>query len=286
VGTLGLPTVPLLQKLGLPTTIHSYRFTDTGISKRVLNAFQALALDERRSTFQATLWEKKPDNTITNLKQVWFPGVHCNVGGGYADTSIADLTLAWMIDHLSPMIEFNTKYLPTQVQANIALNYLPPPTAASSATTSKATAASKSLKPWRYGLGTVYDSDTFPYSLAGSSQRTPGTYHELNYTTGKPTKVMLRQTNEFVHASVRARIKFGGTDANGKQYDPEGLEDWELVQGTEAMGSPSGTGTGALWMYRGSDAGAKGRVLEEDTLGKTELMVLDLDPEMKQNLFG
>jgi hypothetical protein len=65
VGSLGLPVQPALQRLGFPTTLHKYRFFDTGISELVENAFQALALDETRSAFQATIWEKEDDNKVT-----------------------------------------------------------------------------------------------------------------------------------------------------------------------------------------------------------------------------
>jgi hypothetical protein len=65
VGTLGLPVQPFFQRLGFPTTLHKYRFFDSGINKRVKNAFHALSLDERRSAFQATVWEKEPDNNVT-----------------------------------------------------------------------------------------------------------------------------------------------------------------------------------------------------------------------------
>ena len=45
----------------------------------------------------------------TNLKQVWFPGNHGGVGGGWYDQQIADLSLAWMCDQLSYYagVEFN-----------------------------------------------------------------------------------------------------------------------------------------------------------------------------------
>ena len=66
VGTLGLPITPLLQKIGFPTTIHKYRFFDTTLSNRIKNAFHALALDERRSAFQATVWEKPPNNNTVS----------------------------------------------------------------------------------------------------------------------------------------------------------------------------------------------------------------------------
>jgi hypothetical protein len=32
--------------------------------------------------------------STTNLKQVWFPGNHGNVGGGWHDQQISDITLA------------------------------------------------------------------------------------------------------------------------------------------------------------------------------------------------
>jgi uncharacterized protein (DUF2235 family) len=65
VGSLGLPIQPALQRLGFPTTLHKYRFFDTGINKRVEHAFHAMALDETRSAFQATIWEKEDDNDVT-----------------------------------------------------------------------------------------------------------------------------------------------------------------------------------------------------------------------------
>ncbi|MDX8347319.1 DUF2235 domain-containing protein [Cognatiyoonia sp. IB215446] len=32
------------------------------------------------------------------MKQVWFPGVHGDVGGSYAETGLGDTTLDWMVD--------------------------------------------------------------------------------------------------------------------------------------------------------------------------------------------
>ncbi|KAK4237622.1 hypothetical protein C8A03DRAFT_15863 [Achaetomium macrosporum] len=86
VGTLGIPPAPVIG---------------------VENAFQALALDEPRYAFRPSLWERIPGST-TNLKQVWFPGNHGNVGGGWYDQQISDITLAWMCDQLSTLgVEFN-----------------------------------------------------------------------------------------------------------------------------------------------------------------------------------
>jgi uncharacterized protein (DUF2235 family) len=82
VGALGIPINPWLQRVFpfLPSFVREYSWFDTRIDKHIENAFQALALDEHRFPFSPTLWEKPADCT-TNLKQVWFPGAHSNVGG-------------------------------------------------------------------------------------------------------------------------------------------------------------------------------------------------------------
>ena len=47
----------------------------------------------------------------TVLRQVWFPGVHTNVGGGYPDQEIADITLVWMIEQCLPFLTFDEEFL-------------------------------------------------------------------------------------------------------------------------------------------------------------------------------
>jgi hypothetical protein len=86
VGALGAP--------GL--TRKRYQFHNVDLTNQVQFARQALAIDERRLTFTPCLWEKK-DNTTTDIKQVWFEGVHSDIGGGYKDSAPADLTLRWMV---------------------------------------------------------------------------------------------------------------------------------------------------------------------------------------------
>ena len=63
----------------------------------------AVALDERRAFFRTNLWRPDPSADKAgpkNLKQVWFPGVHCDVGGGYAESEsgLSKVALKWMID--------------------------------------------------------------------------------------------------------------------------------------------------------------------------------------------
>ncbi|KAH7347551.1 hypothetical protein B0T11DRAFT_291481 [Plectosphaerella cucumerina] len=104
VGTLGVPPAPII---GIAGSSDQWKFTNTEISDKVENAFQALGLDEPRYAFRPALWERINGNT-TNLKQVWFPGNHGGVGGGWHDQQMATISLAWMCDQLSSIgVEFN-----------------------------------------------------------------------------------------------------------------------------------------------------------------------------------
>lgn len=88
VGSLGIP-IPFWGTLDK----RSFLFHDTALSSSVKHARHALALDERRSDFDPTLWQAKQGTT---LKQVWFAGEHTDIGGGNADPSFADISLGWM----------------------------------------------------------------------------------------------------------------------------------------------------------------------------------------------
>lgn len=59
----------------------------------------AVAIDERRAFFRANLWRPSPTGGPRDLKQVWFPGVHCDVGGGYpeAESGLSKIPLQWML---------------------------------------------------------------------------------------------------------------------------------------------------------------------------------------------
>ena len=110
VGSLGVP-LPWYKFYNK----ERYKFHDVTISSTVDNAFHALAVDERRKLFSPTLWELS--NTVKNdpnhpqvMEQRWFPGVHCNVGGGYVDHGLSDLTLDWIITKASEVgLSFDTE---------------------------------------------------------------------------------------------------------------------------------------------------------------------------------
>ena len=200
---------------------------------------------------------------------MWFSGAHSNIGGGYPDSSQADLTLAWMMNQLKDLLDVNESYLFNQVAENIKLNYGPDPK----------TQVVKN--PWRWGLGTIYNALTFPTSLAGSTTRLPDRYHALVYSSNKPIpNKLLKNTNEMIHASVRARLD-NGKGSDGKDYNPTALAGWVRSVQTNDDGT-----TQSIWTYQGKDdPTAVGKVMEEAPLGEWEKALLARDPTMMSNLF-
>jgi len=94
VGALGIP----FSLMGLFES-HD-EFYDTKMGSNVTYARHALAIDEQREDFEPTIWTPRPG---VDLKQVWFAGVHADIGGSYPpdkQTSIraSDTPLKWMID--------------------------------------------------------------------------------------------------------------------------------------------------------------------------------------------
>ena len=93
VGSLG---IPLRGLRGF--TRKDYQFHDTELSGTVKYAFHGLAIDEHRAPFEPTLWLEKPKEGQI-VSQTWFPGVHSDVGGGYAESDLSDVALQWMMDN-------------------------------------------------------------------------------------------------------------------------------------------------------------------------------------------
>jgi uncharacterized protein (DUF2235 family) len=90
VGALGIPAIfggidPLC-----------YGFLDTTLHPDVKHAYHAVSIDERRREFPATLWSGPPAPGQV-IEQIYFTGVHCDVGGGYPETGLSDITLSWMM---------------------------------------------------------------------------------------------------------------------------------------------------------------------------------------------
>jgi uncharacterized protein (DUF2235 family) len=95
VGALGVPLAGA-TKVNEPIV----GFHDTTLGDTVEHAVQALAVDEHRGPYVPTLWTQAVDATLLagqSVLQVWFPGVHSDIGGGYKDKGIGNVTWDFMM---------------------------------------------------------------------------------------------------------------------------------------------------------------------------------------------
>ncbi|KAF2687322.1 hypothetical protein K458DRAFT_386150 [Lentithecium fluviatile CBS 122367] len=261
VGSLGTPRVGWLTKVGLQSNeSKEMSFYDTKLANCVENAFQALALDERRSAFSPAIWEK-PEGNRTTLRQVWFPGAHSNVGGGYDDQQLANITLAWMMSQLAPFLDLREEYVFEQEDDNEKYYRR----------------EGQEIRPWSFGE--ITNSMKGLYALGGRLTRTPGFYKEVDPFTGRTTDRPLRLTNEYIHASVRTRFRLDGPGVSDKGfYECRALTDnYKLVvdygADTTRAGDPD-----IYWKLKFKDPGAA-KILPEAPLWGVEKELCRRDPE-------
>jgi len=120
VGALGIPdNLALLNFFDRWTRKH--RFPDLTLGNHVERARHAVALDETRAVFSPSLWLDSNGRPVTDterIKQLWFPGVHADVGGGYSAAGLSDNALRWMIDEAAVAgLSFDSTLL-HQIQPN------------------------------------------------------------------------------------------------------------------------------------------------------------------------
>jgi hypothetical protein len=94
VGSLGIPDYLGVLDLAFDRLDNS--FHDTRFASNVQIGRHALAMDEMRESFQPTLWTDIPAGA--DVEQIWFPGVHSDVGGGYQQSGLSDGALQWMLE--------------------------------------------------------------------------------------------------------------------------------------------------------------------------------------------
>jgi uncharacterized protein (DUF2235 family) len=80
-----------------------FAFHDTQLSSLVQNGFHAIAIDEKRKAFNVTLWDKALREDHKHIHQVWFSGVHSDIGGGYYDKQVSENSLKWMINKIQSL---------------------------------------------------------------------------------------------------------------------------------------------------------------------------------------
>lgn len=103
VEAYGMPIASL--KRGIDWVLWPMVFGDLVLSPTVQRACHALSLDDERATFHPLLWDEVAEASMVEagtvpagrITQVWFAGVHSNVGGGYPEDQLSLVTLDWMI---------------------------------------------------------------------------------------------------------------------------------------------------------------------------------------------
>jgi hypothetical protein len=95
VGALGIPV-----ELFVKGNRKRFAFHDVTLGSNVDYALHAVSIDEKRGPFGASLWQYPNHRSFEWVEQVWFPGVHSNVGGGYPNYGLSNVTLKWMLSRI------------------------------------------------------------------------------------------------------------------------------------------------------------------------------------------
>jgi hypothetical protein len=111
-GIEGADEQPAIRFLGLWDVVGSFGLSfDTFVNFNQINlgwdldevagcvqhCFHAMALHERRETFGLTRLD--PDHLLANVREVWFRGVHSDVGGGNRNVKRSNIALEWMLQN-------------------------------------------------------------------------------------------------------------------------------------------------------------------------------------------
>ena len=86
----------IVAAFGIPINLPGFGFNRINLgykltlAKAVKSCYHALALDEARQSFRPT--------RVRGGREVWFRGVHSDVGGGNNNHALNDITLRWMLN--------------------------------------------------------------------------------------------------------------------------------------------------------------------------------------------
>ncbi len=100
VSAYGGPIAELTR--AIDNWIFPLSMPDYQLNAKVRCARHALATDDERDAFHPLLWDERheappAEGTTERIQQVWFTGMHSDVGGGYPDESLSYVSLLWMM---------------------------------------------------------------------------------------------------------------------------------------------------------------------------------------------
>lgn len=221
------------------------------IIPEIENAFQALALDESRGMYPPTLWylnhDCKKASTTPNLRQVWFPGYHADIGGhddASSDTnSIDEITFAWMCDQIFGLLQLSGTALQRIFLFRIGE---PDPELLKKSIITNAEAMRRTIA-WSDGRLIETNTWTNPwwvYSLAFTRRmsylRRPGETMVSNEVDGKEQPVTYQDFKEEIHPCVFHRMR------HSTGYQPKSLPATSWTR----RGSSTPNETGFEWVKK------------------------------------
>jgi uncharacterized protein (DUF2235 family) len=172
-----------------------------------LRVCHALAIDDERQTFHPMLFNEENEPVrdhvdAERISQVWFAGMHSNVGGGYPDDGLSYVSFEWMLDRAKVaglLFEDRTRQH-LMLRAN--------------------------------RVGMLYDSRK---GLGGLYRYMPRKIADLCHVTDADRRVIIRRPK--IHESVMRRIDLGSD-----RYTPIGLPACYRVANGDGTIVNAGTG--------------------------------------------
>ncbi|AWL93532.1 uncharacterized protein (DUF2235 family) [Bradyrhizobium ottawaense] len=104
VEAFGVPVEEL--RLAVDWAIWPISFRNHRLSHKVRHACHALALDDERTTFHPLRIDQSHLAQGQIVKEVWFTGVHSDIGGGYPESTLSFVPLVWMVEQLGDRLRF------------------------------------------------------------------------------------------------------------------------------------------------------------------------------------
>jgi len=108
--TVGAVGMPVDQLKPLVNWICPRKFGELTPGSQVRRACHALSIDDDRRTFHPELWNETGARP-GQVEQVWFAGVHSNVGGGYPKQGLSLVALDWMMSEVE-VPEHGLRFIP------------------------------------------------------------------------------------------------------------------------------------------------------------------------------
>ncbi len=207
----GPDDAPLIKFVGVWDTVAAYGFPidelarawdrivwplvpkTRDLSSRIGCARHALSLDEQRESFHPMLWNEEPKLLESGqLQQVWFSGVHANVGGGYPDDTLSFVPLNWILKQSEQ--NDGLAYLPQQREHYISMADVNGP-----------------MSDSRSGLGNMYRYGPRNVGWLYHNQNT-GIFNwcKRKFQSTKEPEVKAFTTNPQIHQSVFDRVVQAG----------------------------------------------------------------------------